>query len=49
MKKCFPSHQFFNQKNDARFLLSVRFISILIMIAFIYVPLKGFSYHDPGA
>ena len=50
MKKCFPSHQFLNQKNDARFLLSVRCISILIMIAFVYIPLNGFAYHDrvPG-
>jgi TonB-linked SusC/RagA family outer membrane protein len=49
MKKCFPSHQFLNQKNDVRFLLSVRFISILIMIAFVYTPLKGFCYHNPVA
>src|SRR6185312_578411 len=48
MKKCFPSHQFLNKKNDARFVLSLRCISILIMIAFIYVPLQGFSYRAPG-
>ena len=46
MKKCFPSHQFFKEKNDARFLISLRFISILIMIAFI-IPLQGFSYRAP--
>ena len=48
MKKCFPSHQFSNKKNDARFVLSLRCISILIMIAFIYFPLQGFSYRGPG-
>lgn len=48
MKKCFPSHQFFNEKDDASLVLSLRCISILIMIAFIYIPLQGFSYHAPG-
>src|SRR6185437_7632377 len=48
MMKCFPSHQLFNEKKDARFLLSLRCISILIMIAFIYVPLQGFSNNGPG-
>jgi TonB-linked SusC/RagA family outer membrane protein len=47
MKKHFPSHQFFNKKNDVPSLLSLRCISILIMIACIYIPLQGFSYHDP--
>ncbi|HET7116170.1 MAG TPA: SusC/RagA family TonB-linked outer membrane protein, partial [Hanamia sp.] len=48
MKKCFPSHQFFNEKDDASLVLSLRCISILIMIAFIYIPLQGFSYHAPA-
>ena len=46
--KCFPPHQLFNEKKDARFLLSLRCISILIMIALIYVPIQGFSNNGPG-
>ena len=44
--KSFHSHQFFNEKKDDCFLLSLRCISILIMIVFIYIPLEGFSYFD---
>ena len=46
MMKSFHSHQFFNEKKDDCFLLSLRCISILIMIVFIYIPLEGFSYFD---
>jgi TonB-linked SusC/RagA family outer membrane protein len=48
MKKSFSFHQFLNEKNDARFVLSLKFISILITVAFIYFPMQGFSYHDPA-
>ena len=48
MKKCFSFHQFFNEKNDANFLLSLRFIGVLIVIACIHIPLQGFSYNDVG-
>ena len=47
MIKSFYSHQFLNEKKDNCFLLSLRCISILIMIAFIYIPLQGFSYNGP--
>lgn len=39
--KSFPLHQFF--KND-RILFKLRCISLLIMVALIYIPLEGFSY-----
>ena len=47
MMKSFYSHQFFNEKKDGYFLVSLRYISILIMIAFVYLPLEGFSYDGP--
>ena len=40
-------HQFFKGKRDGRFLLSLRCTSLLIMIAFIYIPMEGFSYNGP--
>lgn len=46
MKRCSPL-QIFKEKYDAPFLISLRFLSILIMIAFIYIPFQGFSYHRP--
>ncbi|MEO9005269.1 MAG: SusC/RagA family TonB-linked outer membrane protein, partial [Ginsengibacter sp.] len=48
MKKCISFHQLFNEKNNANFLLSLRFIGVLILIAFIHIPLRGFSYNDPN-
>ncbi|MGN6352844.1 MAG: SusC/RagA family TonB-linked outer membrane protein [Parafilimonas sp.] len=39
--KSFPLHQFFK---DDRILFKLRCISLLIMVALIYIPLEGFSY-----
>ena len=48
MKKKFPLHQFFNEKKDVCFQLSLKWVSILFMIVFIYFPLQGFSYNGSG-
>src|SRR6476620_10190598 len=46
MMKSFHVHPFFNEKKEDCFLLRLRCISIVIMIAFVYIPLEGFSYFD---
>ena len=46
MKKSFSFHQFFNEKNDVGTPVNLRFICVLIMIAFAHIPLQGFSYNE---
>lgn len=46
MKKYFPSHQMLNEKKHPCIPVSINCISILTMIAFIYIPLCGFSYNS---